>query len=147
MDDISSAISNFLSDDNNVKQLQSVMASLGMSDNNSDSDSNNSNNSNNSSSNNVQNNVMSQLAGLLSSPQQESAPPAPQLPDISKFMQIQKIFSSLSKEDDNILLLRALKPHLKEKNRKKVDDAIKIMQLISVLPLIKESGLFGGDLF
>ena len=38
----------------------------------------------------------------------------------------------------------ALKPHLSEERSKKVDDAVKIMQLIKLLPLIKESGLFGG---
>lgn len=67
--------------------------------------------------------------------------------DMNTLMNLQKIFSSFNREDENILLLRALKPHLKERNQKKVDDAIRIMQLISVLPLIKESGLFGGSLF
>lgn len=67
--------------------------------------------------------------------------------DMNSLMNLQKIFSSFNREDENILLLRALKPHLKDRNQKKVDDAIRIMQLISVLPLIKESGLFGGSLF
>ena len=43
--------------------------------------------------------------------------------------------------------LRALRPLLSEKRAKKVDDAVRIMQLVQLLPTLKESGLFrlGGD--
>ena len=43
----------------------------------------------------------------------------------------------------NVDLLLALKPRLKEHRAKKIDDAIRVMQLIQFLPLLKESGLFG----
>ena len=39
-------------------------------------------------------------------------------------------------------LLTALKPHLSEPRREKVDTAIKILKLIEILPLLKDSGLF-----
>ena len=44
-------------------------------------------------------------------------------------------------------LLRALRPLLSEKRAKKVDDAVRIMQLVQLLPTLKEIGLFrlGGD--
>ncbi len=38
-------------------------------------------------------------------------------------------------------LLRALKPHLSEPRREKVETAIKILKIIELLPLLKESGL------
>ncbi|MBQ9965174.1 MAG: hypothetical protein IJP22_00420 [Clostridia bacterium] len=47
-----------------------------------------------------------------------------------------------SKGDASTQLLTALKPHLSEPRREKVDTAIKILKLIELFPLIKESGLF-----
>lgn len=60
--------------------------------------------------------------------------------DISRFM---KIFSRLnSKEKDTRSdLLLALKPHLSEEKQQRVDSAVKILRLLELLPLIKESGL------
>ena len=70
--------------------------------------------------------------------------PAPQIPeiDINMLMKLQGIFSKMSCDDRNINLLSALKPHLK--NPKKVDGAINILRLMSVLPALSESGIFGG---
>ena len=74
--------------------------------------------------------------------------PAPQnsgLPniDLGTIAKLSKAFSSVQQNRSNIDLLFALKPRLKEERAKKVDDAVRIMQLIQFLPLIKESGLFG----
>ncbi len=79
--------------------------------------------------------------GQSAQPQQQSTQPPI---DMGTLMKIQNAFSRLSRSDKNVDLLMALKPHLSEERGKKVDDAVKIMQLIKLLPLIKESGLFGG---
>lgn len=63
--------------------------------------------------------------------------------DVGTIMKLTQAFSSLQSNRANIDLLLALKPRLKEDRSKKVDDAIRVMQLIQFLPLIKESGLFG----
>lgn len=76
-------------------------------------------------------------------PQQQNSPGLPSI-DMGTLMKIQGALSRLSQSDKNVDLLMALKPHLSEERSKKVDDAVKIMQLIKLLPLIKESGLFGG---
>jgi len=53
--------------------------------------------------------------------------------------------SSMNANKDNVRLLLAMKEHLQTEERiKKVDDAIKVMQVIQFLPLLKETGLFGG---
>lgn len=57
-----------------------------------------------------------------------------------------KIMGILSKlraggEDDRTRLLLALKPHLSEKRQRKTETAIKLLKLIEVLPLLKNSGL------
>jgi len=46
-------------------------------------------------------------------------------------------------DDSRTSLLSALKPHLSEPKREKVDTAIKILRLLELLPLLKESGVLG----
>lgn len=72
--------------------------------------------------------------------------PKPQVPDIdiNMLMKLQNVFSKMSCDDRNINLLMALRPHLKDP--KKIDNAINILRLMSVLPALEESGLFGGGL-
>lgn len=43
--------------------------------------------------------------------------------------------------DNRTALLTALKPHLSEPKREKVDTAIKILKVIEILPLLKDSGI------
>lgn len=74
---------------------------------------------------------------------ENSAPPF----DIGKLMQLQSVMSAAGKPDKNIALLQALRPLLKEENQKKLDRIVKLFRLMSVWPLLKESGLLGGDLF
>lgn len=62
--------------------------------------------------------------------------------DMNMLMKLQGILSKMSCDDRNVNLLMALKPHLHQP--KKVDEAINILRLISVLPALDESGFFGG---
>lgn len=84
------------------------------------------------------------LSALFQQAQLPPKNPEPAVPgfDINMLMKLQGIFSKMSCDDDNISLLRALRPHLREP--KKIDDAINILRLMSVLPALSESGIFGG---
>ena len=62
--------------------------------------------------------------------------------DMNTVLMLQRAMSAMGQEDKNTELLRALKPHFSPERAKKVDDAIKIMQLIRLLPMAKELGLF-----
>ena len=62
--------------------------------------------------------------------------------DLNTLMLLQRALSAFSQDDTNTQLLRALKPHFSEERAKKVDDAIRILQLIRLLPLVKDFGLF-----
>lgn len=64
--------------------------------------------------------------------------------DIAALSRVAQMMGSLNTRDQNVELLLALKPHFGEKRRKKVDDAIRIMQLIRLLPALKETGIFGS---
>lgn len=65
--------------------------------------------------------------------------------DPAQLSKIMRVMSRLkSKQDDNrARLLIALKPHLSAPRQEKVDAAIKLLKLIDLLPLLKDSGIFG----
>lgn len=80
---------------------------------------------------------------VISPPKKEEPADLPSFaPDqLASIMSIMSAFNN-SGDDARIRLLLALKPHLSEKRRERVDRAIKLMKLISIMPLITESGLF-----
>jgi hypothetical protein len=69
------------------------------------------------------------------------------VPDISKIMKITNLISGSAAEDKNIALLLAMKPLLKEENQVKIDRLVKIFKIMNAYPLIRDSGLLGGDIF
>jgi len=64
--------------------------------------------------------------------------------EIAAIMQILQALKSAN--DKSVELLLALKPHLSIERQKKLDTAIKLLKIYSVLPLIKDSNIL-GDLF
>lgn len=63
--------------------------------------------------------------------------------DLGSMMKLAGILGAAGGSSDDEKLLIALKPLLREENRGKVDTAVKLLKLISLLPLLKDSGLFG----
>lgn len=55
-----------------------------------------------------------------------------------------KIVNLLKQEqtDHRAGLLLSIRPHLSEHRQKRVDDAVKILRLIQILPAVKEAGIF-----
>lgn len=100
--------------------------------------------------------AMQQIMGLasqlgLGNPGPAEAPPPPPPPpapdplgglDLGAIAKIAGVLGSMNTRDQNVDLLLALKPHFGEKRRKKVDDAIRVMQLVRMLPQLREAGLF-----
>ncbi len=62
--------------------------------------------------------------------------------DFEMLLKIGEIISRLNESDKNTELLLALKPHLREENRARIDTAVRLFKLISLLPYLKESGMF-----
>lgn len=98
------------------------------------------------------------LAGMLGGgsgppPSAPAAPPAVPLsePDnrpagedqesLRMMMKLAPMLSRFRQEDDSTRLLRALRPFLNEEKRKKLDEAIRLMQLVRMIPFIRNSGL------
>ena len=94
---------------------------------------------------------MNRVREMAESILSEKPEPEPQKPDLSsladigEITQIMGLVSRLQSHNDDprAALLAALKPHLSEAKREKVDTAIKILRLLDLLPLIKESGILG----
>ncbi len=110
--------------------------------------------------------LSSMLSGLLNSPEgmkqlktmagalfgeqnatPESAPTADSgLPDVSpgEIAGLMKMVSMLksNQTDHRAQLLLSIRPHLSEHRQKRVDDAVKILRLIQILPAVKEAGIF-----
>jgi len=110
-------IGKLLSDEESVKQL-SELAQLLMNDK-SNENVPEEKNCNDSENNNSNNNAL----------------------DIAKIMQLTELMGTFSQSDKNTELLLALKPHLKEERQHKVDKAIKMLRLLAVWNVAKESGL------
>ena len=53
------------------------------------------------------------------------------------------MLSSIQQEDDSTRLLHALRPLLGAARQKKLDEAVRLQQMIRVLPMLRQSGLLG----
>jgi hypothetical protein len=65
--------------------------------------------------------------------------------DPALLLKMTQAFSAMKKGDPKIDLLLALKTNLSDPRRKKVDEAIQIMRLINMMPMLKESGFLFGE--
>lgn len=62
--------------------------------------------------------------------------------DPEMLLKMLSLFETFNQPNDNERFLLALKPLLREENRSKVDSALRLMKLFSLLPVLRESGLF-----
>ncbi|EWM53454.1 hypothetical protein [Ruminococcus flavefaciens] len=62
-------------------------------------------------------------------------------PDISSVLKLTSLIGSAANEDRNTELLLALKPHLGAEKQKRVDKAVKLIKLMAVWNIAKDSGL------
>ena len=76
------------------------------------------------------------------------AEPAAQPGDDINIKQIVSLFSKMKNtaDDSRVQLIYALRPHLSEERRARADTAIRLLKLLDMLPLIKESGFLKGIL-
>ncbi len=74
----------------------------------------------------------------LSKPQPK---PEPKPEGLGALTQLAPLMSSFSADDEVSRLFEALRPFLGEEKRRRLDQAARLMRLIKVIPLIKDSGL------
>lgn len=149
MEGLEQQLNQILSDPNSMKQIQSMMSSLGLGQQGGE----------------VSQPAppppppapapaapdLSALAGMLgtlggSSP----AAPAPQAqglagPDtLAMVARLAPLLGQLNREDDSTRLLMALRPLLGEERRRKIDEAVRILQLMRLLPMLRDMGGLPG---
>ena len=147
MDDLNQQIQQILSDPQSMQQLQAMAASLGLGGGSSPT-----------------------VTTPAVTTQQQAAPPQPappqNVPDLSGLLaslgggsapapgigglspdvlqtvgKLAPLLSQVNREDDSTRLLRALRPLLGTARQQKLDEAIKILQMMRLFPLLKNSGL------
>jgi hypothetical protein len=62
--------------------------------------------------------------------------------DPEMLLRIKNALDIMKKDDPRIDLLLALKPNLSNQRRQKIDEAIHILRLLSLVPLLREQGIF-----
>ncbi len=129
MDDMSRKINEFLSDPESMEKIRGLMGMLGVAPGAS------------------QEPAAPAAAPASPANQGEGAPqPMPgRMPDMpldpTMVRNMMRAFDMMRTDDPRITLLLALKPNLSEDRRHRVDEAIQLMRLIHLIPLLRE-GIF-----
>lgn len=63
------------------------------------------------------------------------------MPDLSQLSALAPILQAFNSHDERLDFINALKPLLSQERRKKADEAIKMVRLLSVIPLLRDKGL------
>lgn len=66
--------------------------------------------------------------------------------DPAMLSRIVRALGAIKKNDPRIDLLLALRENLSEPRRKKVDEAVQILRLLSLVPMLREEGFLNGIL-
>lgn len=144
MDDIGNQINQILSDPQSMQKIQAMMGALGLTGER-------------------QGQAAAPAASAASAPAAPApaqvpapavAPPSSSNPlgalgNITPEMlqavnRLAPLLGQVNREDDSTRLLRSLRPLLSAQRQQKLDEAIRILQMMRLMPLLKESGLFSG---
>lgn len=68
------------------------------------------------------------------------------MPDMEMMLKISSLAGAMNSNDKNTELLMALRPHLSPDGQQRLDRAVKILKLISVYEMAKESGILNNFL-
>ncbi len=84
----------------------------------------------------------SALLGQQGAANTGSTPQSPSMPSPADMQIMMKLMQALRSDatDERSRLLMALRPYLTEKRQARVDNAVKILRLVSLIPLLSESG-------
>ncbi len=62
--------------------------------------------------------------------------------DPEMLIKLMGLLETLNQPDDTERFLLALKPLLRQENRPKIDSALRLIKLFTILPMLRETGLF-----
>lgn len=130
MDDLTAKVQQILGSEDGMRQLQEMAKMLGLSGDGSGSGGGESG---------AAAPGGLDLGSLLSGQQEDPPPISP-----ADLMRIGGMMQNMKQDTPGTTLLKALRPLLREERQKKVDQAVRMMRLFSLLPILQESGLLKG---
>lgn len=144
MDDLAGKLNELLNSPEGMAQVQNLAQMLGQSQQEGSSPALSSS-SGAGNGNGASLGALSSLLGGLNN----SAPAAGggALPDANTLQMVTRLAPMLSaarQEDDSTRLLHALRPLLGAERQKKLDEAIRLLQMMRMLPLLRQSGLLSN---
>ncbi len=116
MEDLTQQINSILGDPQKLQQLQAMAGALGLGG--------------------------EETQAAAPPPPAPAAVPGMDLNSLQMMTRFAPVLSQLRQEDDSTRLLHALRPLLSEERRQKLDQAVKLLQMLRLLPLLRGSGLF-----
>lgn len=119
MEDLAEKLSGILNDPESMAQVRKMAEGLLFA--------------NEEKSNSSQNNPLGEILG-------NSQPEGFDMPDVTAIMRVVNLLKQNGNDNRSGLLL-ALKPHLSEERQARVDRAVKILKLVSLMPILKEQGI------
>lgn len=154
MDDLSKKLGDLLSSPDAMQKIQSAMAALGM-DGGSDGDEPDSAAEEPAEDGGFDPEMLSGLLASLGGGAPKEKPksggPRMALPppdahgdglDLTAIAKLAPVLGNMHKDDQNTILLKALRPYLHGDREKRLDQAIKILRFMKVMPLLQDRGLF-----
>ena len=135
--DINSILSSLSPEDmeNLKKTAADIMGGMGVT-----ADKGNNTTENNKADNQGKDNVNASIESILSS-FSGSAGNAFGFPDMKMLTGLAPVLQAVNSKDERVEFINALRPLLSDDRRKKADEAVRIVRLLSLLPLLKERGL------
>ena len=85
--------------------------------------------------------AMTALGGEEATP---PPPPEPTLPDLSGISRLMPLLSGIGQDTEDTRLLYALRPYLRGQRAQRLDEAVRLLKLAHLLPLIQEQGILNG---
>ncbi len=70
--------------------------------------------------------------------------PEPALPDLSGISRLMPLLSGVGQDTQDTRLLYALRPYLHGQRAQRLDEAVKLLKLAHLLPLLQEQGILNG---
>ncbi len=134
MADMSAAINSILSDPEAMEQIKALGGMLGL-------DGNKSVPQQRPAEEKV--NDISSLISSIGGKPNKAENPMPDAEMLGMMMKFAPLLSSMNEDNDSTRLLYALKPFLSEKRRMRVDQSVRLLGIMRILPIIKESGFLG----
>lgn len=110
-DELSKKIDSLLNSPEGLAKIQSMMAALGGGD-----------------------------AKVPEMPKPEAPPATPAMPELDGILKLMPLLSQMGQDDQNTTLLKALRPYLHGDREKRLDDSVRMMQLLKFLPLLQKGG-------